>query len=275
LLVPFVAVGCYRPTDVTHCTISCDPLAANCPGSLVCGTDSFCHGPGERVDVCVPEVVDATRPHDAFVIPHDGFVPPDASDVTDAMADVCVHEWSADFSSDPLVGNLWTYAGPTGGFPTMQLVPANAPSYWDSQANESLIANAMGWPFATTTKVHVRMASAGTASEPGVAVQVNVNTANGKSAQITLGLTRDAAGAQTLVLADGTTELQRTPNLSSDFHTLDLVIGPNGGSIVLYVDHLQQAPAVTYPIELGSIIGGATVFSSGESFIDYVDICAQ
>ena len=275
LLVPLVAVGCYRPTDVTHCTISCDPLAANCPGTLVCGTDSFCHGTGESVDVCVPEVVDAKKPPDAFILPHDGFMPPDATSSVDAMADVCLHEWSADFSTDPLIDNQWTYAGPVGGFPTTQLMPTGAPTYWDIQRNEELITNAMGWPFATTTKVHVRMSSTAVAIEPGVSVQLNVNSSNGKSAQITLGLTLDANGGQTLLLAVNGTILDHKPNLAAGFHTLDLVIGPNGGSIVLFVDSIQENPAVTYPLAMGPINGSGTLLATAEGSVDYIDICAK
>lgn len=110
LLLPLVAAGCYHPVDVAHCAITCDPLVGNCPGELICGTDSFCHALDEPLNGCVAGLFDAPPQPDAQIFPHDG--PPD-SPVLAIDAPACSSEWHADFSSDPTTGSglAWTSVG--------------------------------------------------------------------------------------------------------------------------------------------------------------------
>ncbi len=110
-MLPLVAAGCYRPIDVAHCAITCDPLVGNCPGSLICGTDSFCHTATEPLNNCLAGVIDAPPHADAFIFPHDG--PPDAL-VLPIDAAACSSQWRADFDSDPTIpgaGNHWMSSG--------------------------------------------------------------------------------------------------------------------------------------------------------------------
>ena len=261
-----VAAGCYRPTDLAHCAITCDPFANNCPGELVCGTDQFCHGPGESVDVCLAEVVDALRGPDAFIIRLDAG--PDARPDGGLS---CVHQWTADFSSDPSMGSLdhWI-PGSGGGFPTSQLQPMGAPTYWAATPGETLITSGSS-AFATATTIDVTLHPL----DQRAAIQFALNTATGKSTQLTV--TVEATGAtQAVTLTNSsTTGPLTTLTVVDAFHRYQLAVKPNGGPIVFAIDGTAMYTAQTYDVTIGGNIGGVTLIATGNTNFDTADVCAQ
>ena len=50
--------GCYQPSGVTPCTLTCDQ-ATPCPGELVCGSDGVCHAPGSTACSLIDAGVDS------------------------------------------------------------------------------------------------------------------------------------------------------------------------------------------------------------------------
>ena len=265
-----VAVGCYRPTDSAHCAITCDPFSNNCPGELVCGTDSFCHGPGEAIDVCVPGLVDAMRGPDAPIIRLDAG--PDAGPDGGIS---CVHEWAADFSSDPTTSvsvDRWQRVG-GGAFPVGELQPAGAPTFWAAQSGDELITNGSS-AFATATEVDVTLH----VLDQTAGIQLNVNGTNGKSTQLVVTVTHVGV-MESITLENRALPLAQNPlitaSVSDDFHRIRLVVKPNGGLIVFAVDATTVYTSPTYATATASIMGGVTLYAAGNTQFDNADVCAQ
>jgi len=262
-----VAAGCYRPTDLAHCAITCDPFANNCPGELVCGTDSFCHGAGESIAGCVAEVVDALPGPDALIIRLDA-----GPDARPDGGSSCVHQWVTDFSSDPSTGSLdrWIPGG-GGGFPTSQLMPMGAPTYWAATAGESLVTSGSS-AFATATTIDVALHPL----DQRAAIQLNLNTAAGKSTQLTIAIEASGA-AQTITLTNSsaTTNPLVTVSVTDAFHHYQLGVKPNGGSIGFAIDGTAAYNSSSYAVSTGGNIGGVTLISTGNTQFDSADVCAQ
>ena len=266
LVLSLVATGCYHPADKAGCAITCDATKGNCPGELVCGTDNYCHGRGETLTGCVPEVVDALPAPDGFIFYLDAG--PDAA--PDAAGVTCVHRWTTDFTSDPtqVMGEHWQAVG--AAFKPSELQPPRAPTYWETTGSEQLTTSG-GLAFATATVVDVHA----TPLTTSLAIQLNVNATTGGSTQLTVDV-RSTGSDQQLTLTNAATGAHLLDiTLPDAVHELTLAVKPNGGAINVLVDGVTQYSQPTYALSNGSIVGGVTLSANGMTHWDDADVCAQ
>jgi hypothetical protein len=69
IVVVVLVAGCYAPSSPASCQILCG-AGPICPGDLQCGTDHFCHAPGEAADAC--QITVTVTPADTSILPATG-----------------------------------------------------------------------------------------------------------------------------------------------------------------------------------------------------------
>lgn len=260
--------SCYRDGTVERCAVTCNPLDNHCPGGLLCGTDSFCHGPDESEHAC------EFQQNDALIAPDVAIrdAPPVDVIPTDTFTSCPGGAWQANFTDDPTqaaTGNSWK--GTRFAFASDV-----TNEVWVPSQDGEVLTTTPPAPFTGLTLFEARV-DAKVVDKGHVELHLEAGD-DTESVAVDVDVTHQGSNQVIVVNLYGAVTVTQSATMSVDPHLLIGKLDYAGHAFKLFVDDASGGAAITIPTFAPRLSASAESFavSAGTgSSVDDLGVCAM